>query len=87
MTYSDICERLEEAAPGATVLVSSSGKANAGGGGGGSGGTNGRTYPLATLREKDPEKLPQGIDLLHKEVCVCVCLRERERVSLCWWLG
>ncbi|KAK3860884.1 hypothetical protein Pcinc_033095, partial [Petrolisthes cinctipes] len=64
MTYSDICERLEEAAPGATVLVTSSGPAKGGGGGGS---TNGRTYPLATLREKDPEKLPQGVDPVHKE--------------------
>lgn len=82
MTYADICERLEEAAPGATVLVSSSGKANTGGSGGS---TNGRTYPLATLREKDPEKIPQGIDLLHKEVCVHKS--EREKVNLWWWLG
>ncbi|XP_069174423.1 villin-1 isoform X2 [Procambarus clarkii] len=58
MTYADICERLEEAAPGATVLVTSSS----------SSGTSGRrVYPLATLREKDPEKLPPEVDPVHKE--------------------
>ncbi|KAK8742675.1 hypothetical protein OTU49_001619 [Cherax quadricarinatus] len=58
MTYADICERLEEACPGATVLVTSSS----------SSGTSGRrTYPLATLREKDPEKLPPEVDPVHKE--------------------
>lgn len=57
MTYADICERLQEVSPGATVLVTSSGS-----------GTSGRrTYPLATLREKDPEKLPPEVDPVHKE--------------------
>ncbi|TOF73941.1 hypothetical protein CGJ15_27265 [Vibrio parahaemolyticus] len=33
-----------------------------------SSGTSGRrTYPLATLREKDPEKLPPEVDPVHKE--------------------
>ncbi|XP_063596642.1 advillin-like [Penaeus indicus] len=57
MTYADICERLQEVSPGATVLVTSSG----------SGTTGRRTYPLATLREKDPEKLPPEVDPVHKE--------------------
>lgn len=58
MTYADICERLEEVAPGATVLVTSSS----------SGSSGRRTYPLATLREKDPEKLPPEVEPTHKEV-------------------
>ncbi|KAG7164925.1 Villin-1-like 1, partial [Homarus americanus] len=62
MTYADICERLEEAAPGATVLVTSSS----------SGGSSGRrTFPLATLREKDSEKLPSEVDPVHKEDFLC----------------
>ncbi|XP_076064195.1 advillin-like isoform X2 [Oratosquilla oratoria] len=57
MTYADICDRLKEASPGATVLVSSSGVGNDGG----------RTYPLVTLQEKDPDKLPEGVDPTQKE--------------------
>ena len=33
------------------------------------------TYPLDVLQEKDPEKLPQGIDPIKKEVsCSQFCL-------------
>lgn len=61
MTYADICERLEEVAPGATILVTSSA----------SGSSGRRTYPLATLREKDPEKLPPEVDPIRKEEYLC----------------
>ncbi|XP_063843292.1 advillin-like isoform X2 [Scylla paramamosain] len=59
MTYDDICERLEEAAPGATVLVTSSFSSSSGRGK--------RTYPLAILKVKDVEKLPPEVDPKHKE--------------------
>ena len=60
MTYEDICERLEEAAPGATVLVTSSFS---------SGSTKGkRTYPLAILKVKESDKLPPEVDPKNKEV-------------------
>ncbi|KAG0721754.1 Advillin [Chionoecetes opilio] len=59
MTYADICERLEEAAPGATVLVTSSFS---------SGSSKGkRTYPIAILKVKDAEKLPPEVDPKNKE--------------------
>lgn len=59
MTYEDICERLQEISPGATVLVTSSSSTGSSGGR--------RTYPLAILQEKDAEKLPPEIDAVHKE--------------------
>uniref|UniRef100_A0A0P4WDJ1 HP domain-containing protein n=1 Tax=Scylla olivacea TaxID=85551 RepID=A0A0P4WDJ1_SCYOL len=59
MTYDDICERLEEAAPGATVLVTSSFSSTSGRGK--------RTYPLAILKVKDVEKLPPEVDPKQKE--------------------
>ena len=66
MTYDDICERLEDAAPGATVLVTSSFSSGSGRGK--------RTYPLAILKVKDAEKLPPEVDPKHKEVSLFSCL-------------
>lgn len=59
MTYEDICERLEEAAPGATVLVTSSFSSSSNRGK--------RTYPLSILKQKDADKLPPEVDAKHKE--------------------
>lgn len=59
MTYEDICERLEEAAPGAQVLVTSSFSSGSGRGK--------RTYPLQILKVKDAEKLPPEVDPKNKE--------------------
>jgi len=62
MTYADICDRLKEVSPGARILVTPSGSGS---------GSGARTYPIAVLREQDPEKLPEGVDPIRKEDYLC----------------
>ncbi|XP_018020735.1 LOW QUALITY PROTEIN: advillin-like, partial [Hyalella azteca] len=61
MTYEDICERLQQSSPGCTVLVTPSRTV------GDDGQPIRRTYPVAILRIKDGEKLPDDVDPTRKE--------------------
>jgi len=70
MTYSDICERLQTANPGATVLVSPTQA--------GEGGVYRRTYPLEVLRIKEIEDLPDDVDPTKKEDYLIEADFERE---------
>ena len=65
-TYADICKRLEDASPGATILVQNTEGMNGIANGGG--GSPRRTYPLSTLKIIDASQLPLDVDPTNKEV-------------------
>ncbi|KAF2351875.1 Villin headpiece [Trinorchestia longiramus] len=61
MTYGDICERLQQSSPGCTMLVTPSRSK------GDDGQEFRKTYPMAILRIRDGDKLPDDIDPTRKE--------------------